>query len=62
MCPNVVSTLFQRRGLTLNQRCATLKNRRPILFHFQRRINVVSTLIHNVETTLNQRRNVGWVT
>ena len=47
MCPNVVSTLFQRRGLTLNQRFATLKNRRPIFFHFQRRINV--------ETTLNQR-------
>ena len=47
---NVVSTLFQRRALTLYQRCATLKIRRRILFHFQRRINVISTLIHNVET------------
>ena len=55
MCPNVVSTFFQRRGLTLNQRCATLKTQSRILFHFQRRINVVSTLIHNIETTLNQR-------
>ena len=35
---NVVSTLFQRRALTLCQRCATLKIRRRILFHFQRRI------------------------
>ena len=49
---NVVSTLFQRRALTLYQRCATLKIRRRILFHFQRRINVISTLIHNTETTL----------
>ena len=52
---NVVSTLFQRRALTLYQRCATLKIRRRILFHFQRRINVISTLIHNVETTLIRR-------
>ena len=44
-CINVVSTLFQRRALTLYQRCATLKIRRWILFHFQRRINVISTLI-----------------
>ena len=46
LCINVVSTLFQRRALTLYQRCATLKIRRQILFHFQRRINVISTLIH----------------
>ena len=51
----VVSTLFQRRTPTLYQRCATLKIRRRILFHFQRRINVISTLIHNVETMLIQR-------
>ena len=51
-CINVVSTLFQRRTLTLYQRCATLKIRRRILFHFQRRINVISTLIHNVISTL----------
>ena len=52
--------LFQRRALTLYQRCATLKIRRRILFHFQRRINVISTLIHNVETKLIRRQNVGW--
>ena len=57
---NVVSTLFQRRALTLYQHCATLKIRRRILFHFQRRINVISTLIHNVETMLIRRWNVGW--
>ena len=52
---NVGSTLFQRRALTLYQRCATLKIRRQILFHFQRRINAISTLIHNLETTLIRR-------
>ena len=67
-CTNVVSTLcsvvfmlFQRRILTLYQRCATLKIRSWILFHFQRRFNVISTLIHKVETTLIQRWNFGWV-
>ena len=30
------------------------------LFHFQHRNNVISTLIHNVETTLIRRWNVGW--
>ena len=59
---NVVLTLFQRRALTLYDRCAKLKTRRQILFHFQRRINVISTLIHNVETTLIRRLNVGWDT
>ena len=53
--------LFKRRALTFYQRYATLKIRRRILFHFQRRINVISTLIHNVETTLIRRWNVGWV-
>ena len=38
---------------------ATLKIRRRILFHFQRQINVISTLIHNVETTLIRLWNVG---
>ena len=57
---NVVSMLFQRRALTLYQRFATLKVRRQILFHFQRRINVILTLIHIVETTLIWRWNVGW--
>ena len=52
---NFVSTLFQRRALTLYQGCATLKIRRRILFDFRRRINVVLTLIHNVETTLIRR-------
>ena len=49
---NVVSTLFERRALMLYQCCATLKIRRRILFHFQSRINVISTLIHNVDPTL----------
>ena len=52
---NVVFTLFQCPALTLYQRCATLKIRGRMLFHFQRRINVISTLIHNVETTLKCR-------
>ena len=60
LCINVVSTLFQRRALTLYQRCTTLKIRRRILLHFQRRIDVISTLIHNVETKPIQRLNVGW--
>ena len=58
---NVVSTLFRRRALTLYQRCATLKIRRRIFFHFQRRINVISTLIHNVETMLIRSWIVGWM-
>ena len=54
------STLFQRRAPTLYQRCRTLKIQCRILFHFQRRINVISTLIHNFETTLLQHWNVSW--
>ena len=42
---------------TLKQRWSV---RRLILFHFQCRIKVVSTLIHNVKTTLIWRWNVGW--
>ena len=49
---NVVLTLFQRRALTLYQRCTSLKIWRRILFHFQRQINVISTLIDNVDSTL----------
>ena len=49
---NVVSTLFRRWVPTLYQRCATLKNGRRILFHFQRKINVISTLIYNVDPIL----------
>ena len=52
---NVASTLFERRALTLYQHCATLKIRRRILFHFQRRFNVISTLVHNVDPTLKCR-------
>ena len=37
---NVVSTLFQHQALTLYQRCAMLKIRRRILFHFQHYFNV----------------------
>ena len=44
MLCKVVSTLFQRRALTLYQRCAMLEIQRRILFHFQRWINVISTL------------------
>ena len=55
-CP----TLLQREALTLYQHCAMLKIQRPVLFHFRRRINVISTLIHNVENTLIRRWNVGW--
>ena len=54
----IVSTLFQCNTPTLFQRCATLKNRRLILFHFQRQISVISILIHYVGTTLTQRWNV----
>ena len=50
----VASTLFQRRTPTLYQLCATLKIWRRLLFHFQRRINVISTEII-------RRWNVGWV-
>ena len=57
---NVLSTLLQRRALTFYQRCATLKIWRRILLHFQRRINVISTSIHNVERTFIRRWNVGW--
>ena len=46
--------------MTLHQYCATLKTRGRILFHFHRRINVISTLIHNVETTFIRRQIVGW--
>ena len=57
---NVVSTLLQRRVLTLHQRCTTLKIRRRILFHFQRRINVISTTLINFVSTLIRRWNIGW--
>ena len=43
-CINVVSTLFQRRALTLYQRCGTLKIRRRILFHFQSFISIFHIL------------------
>ena len=65
---NVVSTLLQRFA-TLFRRyfnvglrhCATLCNiEKPTLFHFQSWINVISTLIHNVETTLVRRWNLCW--
>ena len=46
MLCNVVLKLFQHRVLKLCQSCATLKTQRWILLHFQRRINVISTLTH----------------
>ena len=54
---NVVLTLFQRRTLTLYQHYITLKIRRWILRHFQRRTNVISTLIQKFDPTLK----FGWV-
>ena len=47
---NVVSTLSQHQALTLYQRCAMLKIRRRILFHFQHYFNVD----HKVETTFDR--------
>ena len=46
---------FQPRTPTLHQPYTALKIRRRILFHFQRRVNVVSTLIQDIKTTLYQR-------
>ena len=60
MC-NVDLTLLQRWTKTLYQCCAMLKIKLRFLFHFQRRINVISTVIQNVETMLTRRWNVGWV-
>ena len=54
-------TLFQCWTPTLYQCCATLKIRLTILFHFQWRINIISTAIPNVETTLIRHWNIGWV-
>ena len=54
---NVFSTLFQRRALTLYQCCVKWKIQHRILLYFQRRIDIISTLIHNVETTLIWRWN-----
>ena len=53
--------LFQCWTPTLYQCYATFKIRLRILFHFQRQINVISTVIHNVETRMILRLNVGWV-
>ena len=39
----------------------TLKVRFRVLLHFQRRINIIWTVIYNVELTLIQRWNVGRV-
>ena len=38
------ATLFWRQTLALYQRFTTLKMRRQTLFHFQRQINIISTL------------------
>ena len=58
MLCNVDLTLFQRWTRKLYQCCDTLKIRFRILFHFQHRINVIWTVIYNVETTLIRRWNV----
>ena len=49
-CPTLKqhqNNVAQRRAIALHQRWATLEIRRPILLHFQRQINDISTLIHN---------------
>ena len=58
---NLDLTLFKSWTQTLYQCYATLKLQLRILFHFQRRINIISSVIRNVETTLIWRWNVGWV-
>ena len=57
---NVDLTLFQRWTPTLYQCCATLENRFRILLYFQRRINVLSVVICDVETMLIRLWNVSW--
>ena len=54
---NVVST----SGTDIVSTLRKVENPTSDLSHFQSQINVVSTLIHNVETTLIRRWNVGWV-
>ena len=61
MLRNIDLTFFHCWTPTLYHCCATLKIRFRILFHFHRRINVVSTVIQNLETTLIRRWNDGWV-
>ena len=51
----VDSTLFQRGTPTIYRRGTKLEIQYQILFYFQRLINVISKLIHNVETTLIRR-------
>ena len=57
---NADLTLFQCWTPTLYRCCVTLKIRLWILlFHFQHRITVIWMVIHNVETTLIRRWDVG---
>ena len=58
---NVDLMFFQSWTPILYQCCATLKIRFRILFHFQRWINVIWTVVYNVETKLFRRWNVGWI-
>ena len=58
---NTVSKLFfQRETPIFCQNCPMLKIRSHIFFHLQGRINVISTLIHNVDTTLIQPWYISW--
>ena len=52
---------FQCWTTTLHQCCVTLKTRFWILFHFLGQINVIWTVIYNVDATLIRRWNVGRV-
>ena len=58
---NTVSKLFfQRETPIFCQNCPMLKIRSHIFFHLQGRINVISTLIHNVDATLIQPWYISW--
>ena len=63
-CFDVASTLchivLAISGTDIVSTLWNVKNRRRFMFHFQRRINVISTLIHSIERTLIRRWNIGW--
>ena len=63
-CFNVMQCCFDGFSTLWSDFVSTLYNvEKPdvgFCFHFQRQINVISPLIHNIETTLIRRWNVGW--
>ena len=62
-CANLSQRCFnvEHRSCINIVQCWKSDFRSRILFHFQRRINVTSTAIHNVETILISLWNVDWV-